>query len=54
MDFRQRCLLATEFLESCFDENNDDDLTFDQRVELRKKDLPKEVRQVVDMTSDGL
>ena len=40
---------ASEFLESCFDENNeDDDLSFDERVNARKDGLPDEVREIVE------
>ena len=48
MDIREQCIKATEFIESCFDENNPDDgLTFDQRINLRKKELSPEIEGIV-------
>ena len=47
--FRENVKKASEFLDSCFDENNeDDDLSFEERVNTRKKELPDEVREIVE------
>lgn len=46
-DFKGRCEKATRFIESCFD-NNDDGLTFDERVNQRKNELPADIRSIVD------
>jgi len=48
MDIKEKCELATRFIESCFDENNEGDgLTFDQRVNLRKRELSPEIEGIV-------
>lgn len=48
MNIKERCELATAFIESCFDENNEEDgLTFDQRINLRKKELNSEIESIV-------
>jgi len=42
---------ATDFIISCWDENNEDDsLTFDDRVKARLDELDEEVRRIVENT----
>ena len=54
-DFKRRCEEATAFIVSCFDENNEKDgLTFDQRVELRAKELPEDIRSIICATTGGV
>lgn len=53
MDIKTKCELATKFIESCFDENNEGDgLTFDQRINLRKKELDSEIESIVSGAQD--
>lgn len=41
MDIKEKCEKATAFIESCWDENNPNDgLTFDERLRIRKENLP--------------
>ena len=47
-EFKKNVDKATKFIESCFDENNKDDgLTFDERINQRIVELPAGVRNVV-------
>ena len=55
MDIRTACIRATEFLESCFDENNEEDgLSFDERVQRRlvEEDIDDDVRRVVELSQE--
>lgn len=46
--FKENCDKATDFLESCWDENNPDDgLTFDERVQERLVNLDDGVKKIV-------
>ena len=46
--FKKNCEEATKFIESCFDENNENDgLTFDERIQKRADELPAPVRNIV-------
>ena len=49
-EWKKHCEMATVFLESCFDENNSDDgLTFDERVQLRLNEITDEnVKRIVE------
>lgn len=46
-EFKKNVDEATRFLESCFDENNKDGLTFDERINQRIVELPASVRNIV-------
>ena len=46
--FKQNCNAATDFIVSCWDENNPDDgLSFDERVQSRLNDLDPDVKRIV-------
>lgn len=47
-EFKKKVDAATDFIVSCWDENNDDDLTFDERVASRINLLDPEVRKIVE------
>lgn len=41
---------VTEFIVSCWDENNPNDgLTFDERIKMRIDDLPEEEKSILNM-----
>ena len=46
-EFKRKVDEATDFIVSCWDENNDDDLTFDERVASRIGELDPEVQKIV-------
>ena len=47
-EFKQKIDATTEFIESCWDENNPDDgLTFDERVQERMEELPEDIQKIV-------
>lgn len=54
MDIKEICIKATEFIESCFDENNiDDGLTFDERLKIRTEELEDEdIKNIISLSKD--
>lgn len=46
-NFKKCCEKATAFIESCWDENNDDGLTFDERISLRLNNLDDDTKEIV-------
>ncbi len=52
-EFKKNCDEATDFIISCWDENNEGDgKTFDQRIQERIGDLKPEVRSIVEGVMD--
>ena len=51
-EFRKNVNTATDFIESCFDENNNDNLSFDERVAARIGELPPAVAEIVKNSMD--
>ena len=50
-DFKRKVDEATDFIVSCWDENNEPDgLTFDERVASRINMLDPEVREIVEQS----
>jgi len=48
-EFKKKVDAATDFIVSCWDENNEPDgMTFDERVQSRLKYLDPEVRKIVE------
>lgn len=48
--FKKACNEATDFIVSCWDENNPDDgLSFDERVQSRLNDLDPDVKRIVSL-----
>ena len=48
-EFKKKVDEATDFIISCWDENNPDDgLTFDDRIQKRIESLDPEVRKIVE------
>lgn len=45
--FKEDCDKATTFIESCWDENNDDELTFEERISSRLNTLDDDVKEIV-------
>lgn len=51
--FKENVNKATDFIVSCWDENNpDDNKTFDERIQSGLKDLDPEVREIVTKSLD--
>lgn len=51
--FKQNCNEATDFIVSCWDENNPDDgLSFDERVNSRIDSLDPDVKRIVKNSMD--
>lgn len=51
--FKKACNEATDFIVSCWDENNPDDgLSFDERVQSRLNDLDPDVKAIVKNSMD--
>lgn len=49
MNFKECCDKATELIETCFDENNDDDLTFDERLEkiIKDRTIDDDIKDII-------
>ena len=54
MKIKEACMKATEFIESCFDENNEDDgMTFDERLNKRMEELEDEyIKNIISLSKN--
>ena len=54
MKIKEACMKVTEFIESCFDENNvGDGLTFDERLRIRTEELEDEdIKNIISLSKD--
>ena len=53
--FKEKVIEAVNIIESCFDENNEDNLTFDERLAKEIENCKDEtIREILEQSKEGI